>query len=132
MSLALDEFYSHLSAVGVSAVSGQGLGEFIEAVEKGKVEYETEYRPEYDRIRSEKEKEKVIKDKEGEKKSGAGSEMKLGLCHSMREEAESNIYLRPTGTEEDEEGTRNIEEEEESREGDSFRSYVANRRQKID
>jgi len=134
MSLALDEFYSHLSAVGVSAVSGQGIGDFIAAVEKGKVEYETEYRPEYERIRREREKEKTVKGKEGEKKSGKGEEMKIGLCHSMREEADSNIYLRPTGTEaeEDEEGTENNEEGEESREGDSFRSYVANRRQKID
>jgi len=135
MSLALDEFYNHLSAVGVSAVSGQGIEEFIEAVEKGKVEYDTEYKPEYDRIRKQKESEKAKM--AGEKKpgsSGEGSEMKLGLCHSMREESESNIYLRPTGTEEDddEEGTRNVEEEEESREGDSFKSYVANRRQKID
>lgn len=135
MSLALDEFYNHLSAVGVSAVSGQGIDEFIEAVEKGKVEYDTEYKPEYDRIRKERENEKIKRD--GEKKpesSGQGSEMKMGLCHSMREESESNIYLRPSGTEDDddEEGSINIEEEEESREGDSFKAYVANRRQKID
>src|SRR5690606_30300706 len=33
MSLMLDEFYKHLSMVGVSAMTGQGIDEFLEAVE---------------------------------------------------------------------------------------------------
>jgi hypothetical protein len=33
MSLALDEFYTHIRSVGVSAISGQGIDEFLELVD---------------------------------------------------------------------------------------------------
>ena len=36
LSLALDEFYSNLKSVGVSAVTGSGMDEFLDAVEKRK------------------------------------------------------------------------------------------------
>jgi len=54
MSLVLDEFYKHLKAVGVSAVTGDGMAEFFEAVEGAREEYNTEYRPELDRLTNEK------------------------------------------------------------------------------
>lgn len=45
MSLMLEEFYRHLDIVGVSAVTGDGIDDFLEAV-KGKVqEYEDDYKP---------------------------------------------------------------------------------------
>ena len=44
MSLALDEFYSQLRAVGVSAMTGEGVEEFIKAVREGRHEYNTEYK----------------------------------------------------------------------------------------
>ena len=40
MSLVLDEFYSNLTAVAVSAVTGQGVEDFFKAVDAGGVEYE--------------------------------------------------------------------------------------------
>jgi translation initiation factor IF-2 len=40
MSLVLDEFYSHLKVVGVSAVTGEGMDEFFQAVDEATVEYE--------------------------------------------------------------------------------------------
>ncbi|RPD52634.1 XPA-binding protein 1 [Lentinus tigrinus ALCF2SS1-7] len=56
MSLVLDEFYKHLTAVGVSSVTGAGVKEFFEAVENSRVEYEKEYLPELQRARAAREK----------------------------------------------------------------------------
>ncbi|XP_048831128.1 GPN-loop GTPase 1 [Brienomyrus brachyistius] len=53
MSLVLDEFYSNLRVVGVSAVTGSGLDEMFVQVSEAAKEYETEYRPEYERLRGE-------------------------------------------------------------------------------
>ncbi|NXX49299.1 GPN1 GTPase, partial [Tricholaema leucomelas] len=51
MSLVLDEFYSSLKVVGVSAVLGTGLDDFFVQLAKAVDEYEREYRPEYERLR---------------------------------------------------------------------------------
>lgn len=40
MSLALDEFYSTLKCVGVSAVSGVGISQFFSLVDEAAVEFE--------------------------------------------------------------------------------------------
>jgi hypothetical protein len=45
MSLALDEFYRSIRAVGVSAVTGAGMDEFFEAIGAGATEYDRVYRP---------------------------------------------------------------------------------------
>nr|XP_060478978.1 GPN-loop GTPase 1 [Panthera onca] len=51
MSLVLDEFYSSLRVVGVSAVLGTGLDELFTQVTSAAEEYEREYRPEYERLK---------------------------------------------------------------------------------
>uniref|UniRef100_A0A1A8QJ91 GPN-loop GTPase n=1 Tax=Nothobranchius pienaari TaxID=704102 RepID=A0A1A8QJ91_9TELE len=51
MSLVLDEFYTNLRVVGVSAVTGSGLEELFAQVEDAAKEYERDYRPEYERLR---------------------------------------------------------------------------------
>uniref|UniRef100_A0A3Q3JP62 GPN-loop GTPase n=1 Tax=Monopterus albus TaxID=43700 RepID=A0A3Q3JP62_MONAL len=51
MSLVLDEFYTNLRVVGVSAVTGSGLDELFVQVEDAAQEYERDYRPEYERLR---------------------------------------------------------------------------------
>ncbi|CAH1272239.1 GPN1 [Branchiostoma lanceolatum] len=55
LSLVLDEFYANLRTVGVSAVTGQGMTEFLQAVDSAAEEYETQYKPEYERLKQEKE-----------------------------------------------------------------------------
>ncbi|XP_061591873.1 GPN-loop GTPase 1 [Cololabis saira] len=50
MSLVLDEFYTNLRVVGVSAVTGSGLDELFVQVEDAAKEYERDYRPEYERL----------------------------------------------------------------------------------
>lgn len=55
MSLVLEEFYNHLSVVGVSAMTGDGVEDFFSAVEEKRVEFEKEYKPELDRRKTEAE-----------------------------------------------------------------------------
>jgi GTPase SAR1 family protein len=58
MSLVLEEFYKHLSVVGVSAMTGDGMDEFFKGVEEKKAEFERDYKPELERRRAEREQEK--------------------------------------------------------------------------
>lgn len=46
MSLALDEFYTTIHAVGVSAATGAGMDELFAAIDLAAKEYEEEYVPE--------------------------------------------------------------------------------------
>ena len=137
MSLGLEEFYSQLRAVGVSAMTGEGIDNFLAAVRDGRREYDTEYRPEYDRLRREREELDLKKNEEKQSAgSGKGREVDLGLCHTMREETEipdnirQDILLRHPGDDEDEEEREeevDMDREEESREGDSFQTFIKNR-----
>lgn len=54
MSLVLDEFYSNLKCVGVSAVTGLGMDKFFEAIQEAGKEYDMYYRPELEKLLSEK------------------------------------------------------------------------------
>ena len=58
MSLVLEEFYKHLSVVGVSAMTGDGMDEFFKGVQEKKEEFERDYKPELERRRAEREQEK--------------------------------------------------------------------------
>ncbi|KAF9113408.1 hypothetical protein BGX27_001638 [Mortierella sp. AM989] len=58
MSLVLDEFYAHLKVVGVSAVTGAGMDDFLKAVDEAVIEYDQEYKPELERILEERRKKK--------------------------------------------------------------------------
>ncbi|KAL1999337.1 hypothetical protein VTN02DRAFT_4667 [Thermoascus thermophilus] len=55
MSLMLEEFYRHLSVVGVSSMTGEGVDEFFAAVEEKRQEFERDYKPELERKRKERE-----------------------------------------------------------------------------
>jgi len=59
MSLMLEEFYSHLSVVGVSSMTGAGINEFFEAVAEKADEFNRDYKPELDRKRKERDDEKI-------------------------------------------------------------------------
>lgn len=58
MSLVLEEFYNHLSVVGVSSMTGDGIDEFFRGVEEKREEFVRDYQPELERRRAEREKEK--------------------------------------------------------------------------
>lgn len=59
MSLVLEEFYNHLSVVGVSAMTGDGVEDFFKAVEEKRGEFERDYRPEMEKRMKEMEKTKA-------------------------------------------------------------------------
>jgi GTPase SAR1 family protein len=59
MSLMLDEFYNHLDIVGVSAMTGAGIDDFLKAVDGKVEEYEKEYKPEMEKARARREEEKL-------------------------------------------------------------------------
>lgn len=61
MSLMLEEFYRHLSVVGVSSMTGKGIDDFFNAVAEKAEEFERDYRPELERRREEREQEKENK-----------------------------------------------------------------------
>lgn len=50
MCLMLEEFYNSLKVTGVSAVTGEGMDEFFETIKESVNEYETEYKPELERM----------------------------------------------------------------------------------
>jgi len=49
MGLVLDEFYSNLRAVAVSAATGEGIPELMAALDAAAAEYEEHYLPELQR-----------------------------------------------------------------------------------
>ena len=76
MSLVLDQFYQHLKTVGVSAMTGDGIDDFLNAVDEAREEYErcapnscpanpsSEYRPELERIIAERDAKKELSKQE--------------------------------------------------------------------
>lgn len=50
MSLMLEEFYNHLDVVSVSAYTGQGMDDFLDAVDNKVKEYNRDYKTERDQI----------------------------------------------------------------------------------
>lgn len=54
MSLMLEEFYAHLSVVGVSSMTGLGVDDFFKAVAEKAEEFKRDYQPELDKKRKER------------------------------------------------------------------------------
>ncbi|MDA4133612.1 MAG: ATP/GTP-binding protein, partial [Thaumarchaeota archaeon] len=54
MSLMLEEFYEHLSVVGVSSMTGHGIDEFFAAVQQKAEEFRRDYQPELEKRRAER------------------------------------------------------------------------------
>lgn len=86
MSLMLEEFYAHLSVVGVSSMTGHGIDDFFQAVQEKAEEFVKDYQPELERRRAEREENKkkareheLNKMMQGMGVSGAsGSEAQVG------------------------------------------------------
>merc|ERR1719447_1285745 len=131
MSLALDEFYANLRAVGVSAMTGEGLDDFLEKLDEATEEYETDYKVEYERLKASKE--KAEKDAEANKAESSTKKttkdsvpLRSNLIESAPMEDESNVYLKHAGDDDDDESEeeRDFEFENERKDEDSFASFI--------
>lgn len=108
MSLVLEEFYKHLSVVGVSAMTGDGMDQFFKGVAEKKDEFERDYKPELERRKAEREQEKqatrqreldkLMKDM---KVGGAGAKPKPKKTGPWKEEPET-VSDAEDGNDEDE------------------------------
>ncbi|KAG0046452.1 hypothetical protein BGZ83_008392 [Gryganskiella cystojenkinii] len=151
MCLALDEFYAHLKVVGVSAVTGAGMDDFLKAVDEAVVEYDQDYKPELERVleerRQKKEAEKeeqmarLLKDMAMDEK---GREVKFGAGHKGKgkahadedeEDEEEDSDREPSYRDDSDSDGVDMEafatEEEERRErleDESFQRYLSGKR----
>lgn len=111
MSLMLEEFYSHLSMVGVSSRLGTGVDEFFEAVEEKKQEFLRDYLPELERRRQERENQKKkSRDKELGKMM---SDMSVGGQASQQQSGVNNDSDVEVASDDDDEDS----DEEAAKEG---------------
>ena len=132
MSLVLEEFYNHLSVVGVSSMTGAGVEAFFTAVEEKRTEFEKDYRPELEKRRQEAEQQKAqLKEQEvsrmmkdmnvSSKAKGTGKYARpakeepdtVSEAEEMDEDEDENAGLvDPDGSEdeEDEDGNETLDE----------------------
>ncbi|CAO3679369.1 unnamed protein product [Umbelopsis vinacea] len=114
MSLVLDEFYSHLKVVGVSAVTGEGMDEFFQAVDEATVEYEKEYKPEIERLIREKASDST---NEQEKEEQHRQQQLSKLMSDMKVSKGSEVALDPNSKRMEDE---TWEEEDEDQDEDEY------------
>ncbi|KAL4742500.1 hypothetical protein BDV11DRAFT_180534 [Aspergillus similis] len=105
MSLMLEEFYRHLNVVGVSAMTGDGIDEFFEAVEEKRKEFEKDYKPELERLKKERE-------------EAQANQREIELGKLMKD-----MNLSSSKTKEEPETVSEAEEEEDDRAAAMGRAY---------
>lgn len=125
MSLMLEEFYSHLSVVGVSAMTGQGVDEFFEAVKEKTAEFNRDYKPELERRIKERDQ---MKEEGREKELGKlMSDVAIGGNEKNRQikHAENDGNTSPYGSDSD--STDDADEEETGENGltDRYREALS-------
>lgn len=127
MSLVLEEFYNHLSVVGVSSMTGAGVEEFFVAVEAKREEFEKDYRPELEKRRKDAEQQREqVREKEvsrmmrdmnvSSKAKGTGMYAK-----PKREEPETVSEAEEMDDEEEEEASGLVEPDDEEEDGSDGR-----------
>ncbi|XP_054262284.1 GPN-loop GTPase 1 isoform X2 [Macrosteles quadrilineatus] len=139
MSLALDEFYSGLKCAGVSGLTGAGLPDLLKLVDEAAMEFELDYRKEWEEVRKkraeedEKEKKERLKQLAGDVGEGKAVPL-IGEVSAGREIVD--IYLKHPANEssDDSEGEENVpqvsqQDEEEVKEGASFKAFLDKHKQ---
>jgi GTPase SAR1 family protein len=116
MSLVLDQFYSSLRAVGVSAMTGAGMDEFFAAVDEAAKEYYEEYKPEMERrakAKAEKEKkkqERALAKLQQDLSATRGDKVVLGAASASTQQDDEEELEEEEDVEEDDEDDEDDEE----------------------
>ena len=123
MSLVLEEFYNALSVVGVSAMTGEGVEGFFEAVEQKREEFEKDYRPEMERrVKVAEEKKEEVRNDEVRRmmKDMEVSSRRKGTGRYRKEEPETVSEAEEMDGEDDEEegGLVDLDDDEDVEEED--------------
>lgn len=64
IAIALEELYKNIHSVGVSAMTGEGIPELFQAIQKASEEYETTYKVEQEERQRQRTEEEAVKGKE--------------------------------------------------------------------
>ena len=92
MSLMLEEFYRHLRVVPVSSMTGQGVDNFFDAVTEKASEFERDYKPELEKRRQDRQKEK---DNKREQELGRlMNDMNVGASHEPSSRQPKKLGIR--------------------------------------
>ena len=114
MSLALEEFYSNITSVGVSSLTGAGINDFLAAVDKGTVEY-WDYLERRKKLTEKREKElkemEVRKLSEAAKRSGKGAKLKIGLDLALQPDYDPEDEVYGVGGESSDEKDQGYDED---------------------
>ena len=103
MCLVLEEFYSNLTCVGMSSVTGEGVGDFFDAVKHASNQYETEYKPELERVLREREEKENMQKEESLRKLMKDLQL-AELMPKTQEEKMERFMNKRLGEVDDEEG----------------------------
>lgn len=142
MSLVLDEFYTNLRVVGVSAITGSGLDQLFVQVEDAAKEYDRDYRPEYERLRrqlAEAQSKKVQEQLERLRKDlGAVDMTTTPSTERVDTAGPSDLIMNRGNLEEEEEDGMDSDTDdidhmatEESKEKDSFGNFLKERKEVV-
>ncbi|KAF2071111.1 hypothetical protein CYY_007576 [Polysphondylium violaceum] len=139
LSLVLEEFYSTLQSVGVSAVDGSGIDEFFEKIELAGQEYYKYYKADLDNIKKEKaEKEQEKANKEWEKLRRDLEESKGGkVVYDFKKDGKSKKSSEPQprgvyDDDEDDYNTNNRDDQEEDEEEEGIYQYASEKEREAD
>ncbi|KAK6624251.1 GPN-loop GTPase 1 [Polyplax serrata] len=128
MSLTLDTFYKDLNCAGVSALTGEGMDNLLELIRAAAVEFEKDYKVEYERIRLEKLKLSENNELDSEATDSEGKPVPLITEISASREL-SEMYIKHPGDESDEE--EEVEDaERDQNEEESFTQFVEKHKKK--
>lgn len=105
MSLVLEEFYNALDVVSVSSLTGQGMPEFLESVERKKHEFEVEYQAEKERVH------KMREEKDAERKSKDLEKLLRDVGVDKSEPADVLSDLESDGNNQSDDDSENFEPE---------------------